>query len=66
MGQCCGMEKRITMGEVSAGVNGADQLKQKDDNPYLESKAEKKGGKPQVQAKSIHDSDVGSASEEVE
>ena len=36
MGQCCGLEKRITMGEVSAGVNGAEELKDKNDNPYLE------------------------------
>ena len=39
------MEKRITMSEVSAGVDSAD--KYKDENPYLESKAEKKKeGKP--------------------
>ena len=46
MGQCCGLEKRITMGEVSAGVNGAEELKDKNDNPYLESKPKKRDSKP--------------------
>ena len=58
MGQCCGMERRITMNEVTTDVNG-----EKQDNPYLESKKSNNDCSddqtPLVQAKSIYDSDVG-------
>ena len=58
MGQCCGMERRITMNEITADANG-----EKQDNPYLESKKSNNDYSddqtPLVQAKSIYDSDVG-------
>ena len=51
MGQCCGLEKRVTMNEVAGGEDSSNK-----GNPYLELKGEDM--QPHVEAQSINASSV--------
>lgn len=63
MGQCCGMEKRISMNEIQVDANGANA--NDSNNPYLESKNSRRSSQNRedkipviVNAKSLYDSDA--------